>query len=56
MVKLLKQALLAVEKSNDKIIRVNSRYIQKNHFSVSDFTFTIGTTNTPEEATPFQKY
>lgn len=43
------------KKAMIKLSELTAEYIQKNHFSVSDFTFTIGTTNTPEEATPFSE-
>ena len=38
-----------------KLSELTKEYIQKNHFSISDFTFTIGTTNTPEEVLPFSE-
>lgn len=36
-----------------KLSELTKNYIEQNHFALSDFTFTIGTTNTPEEAEPF---
>ena len=36
-----------------KLSELTKNYIEQNHFAISDFTFTIGTTNTPEEVEPF---
>lgn len=36
-----------------KLSELTKNYITQNHFSISDFTFTIGTTNTPEEIPTF---
>lgn len=43
------------KKAMIKLSELTKEYIQKNHFSISDFTFTIGTTNTPEEVLPFSE-
>ncbi len=36
-----------------KLSELTKNYIEQNHFSISDFTLTIGTTNTPEEIEVF---
>lgn len=43
------------KKAMIKLSELTKNYIEQNHFAISDFTFIIGTTNTPEEAEPFSE-
>ena len=43
------------KKAMIKLSELTKEYIEQNHFSITDITAVIGTTNTPEEAEPFTK-